>query len=149
MAHTLHLSLQEGEADRSLWAGGQPGLHGENLSQTKKRMEKGREEERGRKITEPKAPTPTALITPMQEAGFTLTSKLFPTTTRDKNPSALAGLLKTTCYIQAQNSWQLQQFLIGPEWEGSSRNSNRVLISMEHSLFRTLSLPWPPASGQG
>lgn len=68
----------------------------------KKRMEKGREEERGREITEPKSPTPTALLTPMQEAGFTLISKLFSTTTRDKNPSALAGLLKDTCLYRSQ-----------------------------------------------
>lgn len=35
----------------------------------------------------------------------------------------------------------LATFLVGPEWEGSSRNSNGALLSMELSLLHTPSLP--------
>lgn len=59
-------------------------------------MEKGRVEERGGERTEPKAPTPTALLTPKQEAGLTLTPSFSPLS---QETSALAGLPKATGYI--------------------------------------------------
>lgn len=72
--------------------------------------------------------TPKALLTPMQEAGLTLTPKLLHYHERQ-----VLWLLCQRPHITYTGLTFLATVLIGPAWEGSSRNSNGVLISTEHS----------------
>lgn len=99
-------------------------LCGETLSQTKERMEGGRKGKGERRaITKPKTPTSGFQTTTHSNArSRPQTQACLHSHRRSKSPRILASLLTAT-HNKPPTPCNFN-FLIAPEWEGNSRNSN-------------------------